>query len=298
MAELNFIVDQNALQTIQDTKLSANFEEMETALNEFVAPYEKLIVSEDAVSSAKNDRAKLRSVASHIDSYRKSVKAIYQTPLKEFEEKCKRLTGIIDRGVTNLDAQVKEFEQKKKEEKLFLLHDYFENQQKGMKYPDYITWEQIENPKWGNVTYTVESAHKDIDLACMSVDKDVQQIIDMSSEFQIALLDNYKKTHDIFGTFHLQERLASQKLQEEKRQAELEAQYKEERAKKVAEQIKTQSNPKPQAEEKEQAYVAVYRIYGTYEDIMQAQQLLNTYEIPYVFDGMVKTDKPVEVALK
>lgn len=297
MAELNFIVDQAALQTVQETKLTANFAEMEAALTEFVAPYEKLIVSEDAISTAKADRAKLRSVASHIDAYRKSVKAIYSTPLKEFEEKCKRLTGIIDKGVTNLDAQVKEFEQKKKEEKLFLLHDYFDNQRMGMNHPEYISWEQIENQKWGNVTYSVDTAHKDIDLACMQTDKDVQDIINLSSEFQLSLLDEYKKHHDIFAVFQMQERLAAQKLREKQKQAELEAQYREAKAKKAADQIKNQSNPKPAEEPKEQMFVAVYRIYGSYETIMTAQQLMNTYEIPYAFDGMAKTDKPVEAAL-
>ena len=290
MAELNFVVDQTALQTIQNTKLSANFEEMETALNEFVAPYEKLIVSEDAVSTAKSDRAKLRSVANHIDSYRKSVKAIYTTPLKEFEEKCKRLTGIIDKGVINLDGQVKEYEQKRKEEKLFLLHDYFDNSKKNMKHPEYVTWEFVENPKWGNATYIREQAHREIDCALLQIDRDVDSIIALSSEFQLPLLDEYKKSHDIYAVFQTQERLAAQKLREEQRQAELESQYREQRAKKVADQIKNQSNPKVEEKEPEQQFVATYEVCGTYDELMSLQNLLSTLKVKYTIIGTKKVE--------
>lgn len=291
MAELNFKVDSNALQVIQNTKLDANFSEMETALKEFVAPYESLIVTEDAVSMAKSDRAKLRSIANNIDSYRKSVKSIYTTPLKEFEEKCKKLTGIIDNGVSNLDKQVKEYELKRREEKLFLLRDYFDNAQKSMKHPEYISWENVYIEKWGNVTYAVETAHKDIDNACLSVDRDVDQIVSLSSEFQTPLLDHYKQTHDVFGTFQMQERLAAQKLREEQRQRELEEQYKAKRAEKIAEEIKSQSNPKPQKEaESEPMFMATYRICGTQQEIMSLQNLLNTLKVKYMLVDTERID--------
>ena len=289
MTEFNFIVDQAALQTIQNTKLTANFAEMETALKKFVAPYESLIVTEDAVSTAKSDRAKLRSFANHIDSYRKSVKSIYQTPLKEFEEKCKRLDAIIDKGVSNLDGQVKEFEQKKREEKLFLLHDYFDNQQKNMKYPDYVSWEQIENPKWGNVTYSTDEAHKDIDIACMGVDRDVQQIMDLSSEFQLALLQEYKKTHNVFDAFHLQEQLATQKKLEEERKKQLE----QEHIKKREEKTQETETVQPEEEKPEMMFLAKYTIYGTQKELMSFQSLLNNLRVRYSIVGVDKITDPV-----
>ena len=289
MTELNFIVDQAALQTIQNTKLTANFAEMETALKKFVAPYESLIVTEDAVSTAKSDRAKLRSFANHIDSYRKSVKSIYQTPLKEFEEKCKRLDAIIDKGVSNLDGQVKEFEQKKREEKLFLLHDYFDNQQKNMKYPDYVSWEQIENPKWGNVTYSTDEAHKDIDIACMGVDRDVQQIMDLSSEFQLALLQEYKKTHNVFDAFHLQEQLATQKKLEKERKKQLEQEYIQKREEKTQEAETVQ----PEEEKPEMYYVEIIKYFGTAKEIESLNNLLRTFKAKY----MIVSCEPAEAVL-
>ena len=291
MAELNFVVDQNALQTVKNTVITANFDEMKKALTEFAEPYKSVIVSEDAIGVAKSDRARIRSISKHIDDYRKLIKNVYSEPLKVFESKCKELTAICDEASGNIDRQVKAYEEKRKEEKLFLLRDYFDNAQKSMKHPEYISWEFVYNEKWGNVTYSVDTAHKDIDNACMSIDRDVDQIIALSSDFQVALLDNYKNTHDVFGTFQMQERLAAQKLREEQRQRELEEQYKAQRAEKIAEEIKNQSNPKPQKEvEAEPMFMATYRICGTQQELMSLQNLLNTLKVKYMLVGTERID--------
>ncbi len=291
MAELNFVVDQNALQTVKSTVITANFDEMKEALTEFAKPYKSVIVSEDAIGIAKADRARIRSVSKHIDDYRKAVKNVYSEPLKVFEAKCKELTAICDEASGNIDRQVKAYEERRREEKLFLLRDYFDNSQKSMKHPDFITWEQVENPKWGNATYSVDTAHKEIDNACLQTDRDVSDIINLSSEFQVALLDNYKKTHDVFGTFQMQERLVAQKLREEQRQRELEEQYKAQRAEKIAEEIKNQSNPKSQKEvEAEPMFMATYRICGTQQELMILQNLLNTLKVKYMLVGTERID--------
>lgn len=306
MAELNFIIDQTALDTVKNTTISANFDEMKEALTEFAEPYKHVIVSEDAIGIAKADRARIRSVSSHIDSYRKAVKNVYTEPLKAFEAKCKELTAICDEAAQNIDTQVKAYEQKRKEEKLFLLRDYFDNQQKNMKYPEFIEWETIQNPKWANTTYSVENAHKDIDIACMGTDRDVQQIVDLSSEFQLSLLNEYKRTHNVFDAFHLQERLAAEKKKEEERQAEMarrkaeaEARAKAEaeaRAKAKAEaetvpndapvdmpelNVEEELLAEPEPVAAEPRYITTLQVEGTAREVSSLENLLKTLRVPY-----------------
>lgn len=301
MAELNFKIDQTALQKIQETELTANFEEMEEALTEFVKPYESLIVTEDAIGLAKGDRAKLRSVAKHIDDYRKLVKRTYTEPLKAFEDKCKSLTGIIDKGVANLDSQVKLFEERRREEKMFLLRDYFDNAKAGLKYPEYADWEVILNEKWGNVTFDIEQAKRDIDLACFNVDHDVQSLMDLHSEFEVALLDNYKKSHLLYETLKMNDRLVEDKKRQEERQKQLEEQYKRQRAEReareMAAKVVEQTNPTPKVEEPEQMYIATFKVHGTYDEIRATQHFMNINKISHLFEGMAKTDKPAEAVL-
>ena len=298
MAELQFKVDQTALTTAKNTVITANFDEMKEALIEFAKPYKSVIVSEDAIGVAKADRARIRAVERHIDDYRKMVKNVYSEPIKAFEAKCKELTAICEEAALNIDTQVKAYDEKRKEEKLFLLRDYFDNAQKSMKHPEYISWEIVENPRWGNVTYLLETAHNDIYIACLQTDKDVDDIIALSSEFQLALLDNYKKTHDLFGTFQMQERLASQKLREEKKQRELEAQYEAQRAQKVADDVKNQSNPEPIKEaEPEPMYVSTFRVYGSAQEIESLYSLLKNLRVKYMVINTEETDEPSESAL-
>lgn len=301
MAELQFKIDTTALQTIQSTELKANFEEMEQALTEFVKPYESIIVTEDAISLAKGDRAKLRSVAKHIDDYRKMVKRAYTEPLKSFEDRCKVLTGIVDKGVSNLDGQVKLFEQRRKEEKLFLLRDYFDNVQKDMKHGEYASWEQVMEERWGNVTYDAEQAKRDIDLACFNIDHDVQSIIDLKSEFELTLLDNYKKSHLLYETLQLNERLTADKKRKEEDQKRLEEQYKqkraEEEARAAAAKVIEKTNPTPKEEEPEQMYVATFKVYGTYEELTKLHGFMVYKKLSHTIEGMTATDKPAEAVL-
>jgi hypothetical protein len=301
MAELQFKVDTTALQTIQSTELKANFEEMEQALTEFVKPYESVIVTEDAISLAKGDRAKLRSVAKHIDNYRKVVKQSYTEPLKTFEDKCKQLTAIIDRGVLNLDAQVKQFEERIKEEKYFGLQEYFGGVQANMKYPEYVEWMDIRNDKWGNKTYDTEQAKRDIDLACFNIDHDVQSIIDLKSEFELTLLDNYKKSHLLYETLQMNDRLMADKKRKEEEQKRLEEQYKqkraEEEARAAAAKVIEKTNPTPKAETTEAMFVATFKVYGTYEELTMLRSFMTYNKLSHTIEGMTATDKPVEAVL-
>lgn len=301
MAELQFKIDTTALQTIQSTELKANFEEMTEALTEFVKPYESIIVTDDGIGMAKVDRAKLRSVAKHVDDYRKMVKRTYTEPLKEFEDQCKKLNAIIDRGISNLDGQVKMFEQKRREEKLWSLNEYFDDVQKKMKHPEYASWEQVMDERWGNVTFDSEQAKRDIDLACFRIDHDVQSIVDLDSEFEVALLDNYRKSHLLYETLQMNDRLVADKKRKEEQQKRLEEEYKQKRAEEEARAAATRviekTNPTPKAEEPEQTYIANFRVCGTYEQVAMIRRFLDINHVDYSLETIEKTNKPVEAVL-
>ena len=234
MAEINFQIDSTALQTIRDTDLKANFEETKLALTEFIEPYTQVIVSEDAISEAKADRAKINAVAKHIDDYRKLVKKVYTEPLKQFEDKCKELVSICDQGKNNIDYQLTEFEEKRKQEKLSYLEDYYFHKVTKDN-PEYITFKQALHPKWENKTVSLEECQKYINDTVQKVDKEVNTIRSLHSQWETSLLDEYSRTHDLLSALALNERLTEKAQQEaerkrreqeerERRQAELERQ--------------------------------------------------------------------------
>ena len=308
MRELKFVVDDNAVETVRNTKLTANFDEMKDALIEFTEPYKGIIVSADEISVAKSDRAKIRSVAKKIDDYRKMIKRAYTEPLKQFEDKCKQLTAICDEASDNIDRQVKEYERIRKEEKLFLLKDYYSNAEN--PYPEYATWEYLFDERWGNVTYSVDNAHKDIDEGIARIATEIKTIKSLRSEHEIALLDHYKQSHEIISTLALNERLIEQKAQREeaeRRRQERLAEIEQERLRQEALKEATppampEENVQPEAkvkvvQDEPEHYVGTFRVYGTYEEFMMLRQFMNRNGIQHTFEGMTATEEPYDVAL-
>lgn len=233
MAEINFQIDSTALQTIRDTDLKANFEETKLALTEVIHPYTQLIVSEDGIASAKSDRARINKIKTNIDSYRKMVKAAYNEPYKRIEEKFKELTAVCDQGINNIDYQVAEYEQKRKQEKLSFLEDYYFNAPKDN--PEYMAFKLALHPKWENKTTPIEECTKYIDDVIKKTDTEIRTIRNLHSQWETSLLDEYSRTHDILSALALNERLTEKAQQEaerkrkeqeayERRQAELERQ--------------------------------------------------------------------------
>ena len=222
MGELNFVVDNTALETVRNTPITANFDEMKEGLKELVAPYRNMIVSEDAISSAKSDRARLRKVENNIDDYRKTVKKIYTEPLTLFESKCKELSAICKEASNHLDIQIKAFENKQKEEKKKALLEYFYEQASG--YADYISFAEIFNEKWLNATFSSDSAKQAINEAIAKTASDVNCICGLASPFGETLLKEYTETKDLARVIQLNTRLTEQaKAEEERLRAKLEA---------------------------------------------------------------------------
>ena len=308
MRELRFVVDDNAVETVRNTKLTANFDEMKEALIEFTEPYKGIIVSADEISVAKSDRAKIRSVAKKIDDYRKMIKRAYTEPLKQFEDKCKQLTTICDEASDNIDKQIKTFEQIRKEEKISSLKEYYTKANN--PYPDYATWEYLYDERWGNVTYNIDTAKKDIDEGIDRISTEIKTVKSLRSEFELMLLDHYKQSHEIISTLALNERLIEQKKQKEEaerrrqeRLAEIEAERKrqEEMAKAAPPVVQEETiEPEPQVEvvqEEPEHFIGNFRVYGTYEELMMLRQFMNRNNIHHAFDGMNRTDKPADIAL-
>ena len=286
LAEINFQIDSTALQTIQNTELKANFEETKVALAEIVYPYTKLIVSENGIVSAKNDRAKLNRLKANIDSYRKMVKAAYNEPYKRVEEKFKELTAICDTGINNIDGQVAEYEKKRKEEKLFLLKEYYRNAEK--KNPEYCDFEYALHPKWELKGTSLDECKDYIDNSIRKVDSEVFAIKGLHSEWEISMLADYQKTHDMLSAMEVHERMTMVRQQEEERRKKEQETF---------EKTQTQVPAIEHADEKEQVYIATIHIYGTLEEITAVKRYCNQHGIEAIYDGKEPTDKPVEVFL-
>lgn len=287
MQQIEFTVDNTALAAVKDIVIDANYEEMEAWLKETVTPYATMIVTEDSIADAKADRAKIRKARASIDDYRKSIEREYKKPVEDFKARVKPLLEICDSGIENLDSQVKAFEAAQKQAKIDGLRVYFEAA--AGEAAEFVTFDQISNPKWENNGYSVEDAQKEIDEAISRTNQSVMMIRAIGNEFVPSLLIEYSKSHDLGAVLKMNQNLIARKEAEEKKKEEYarlraEAEIAKQKKAACAAEIKPAApavNSDPVQDTAPEVRVVDFRVYATAEQLSALKVFLNTNGIRY-----------------
>jgi hypothetical protein len=185
-----------------------NHEELKNFLIEKTSKYNSLVVTEDSIKSAKEDKAKLNKFRTAIEDERKRIKKQCLQPYEEFEKKCKEIVALIDKPIISIDTQIKAFDDEEKERKYKALQQHFDDNAKELL--GIITLDQIINPKWAN------KGERLLDLAQQIYDKldkirqDLKVIGDLKSPYEFQMKDIYLKTFDVSKALAEQSRLEEQ----------------------------------------------------------------------------------------
>lgn len=171
-----------SVQIKQPVIITGNFEEMQQELSNMMQAYAGLEVTEANLPERKKDIATLRKIKSAIEDKRKAAKKDYEKPFKAFEAECKKLTGIIDKEIDRINADMDVYEQKRKADKRILIAQLY-SQNIG-EYADYIPLESVYRPQWENKTYTEIAIINDIQEAVLTVKNDLRTIDTMCDPWQ------------------------------------------------------------------------------------------------------------------
>lgn len=207
------------LSVIQPQSIESNFRETKEWLQNALAPYQNMVVSEDAISTAKVDRANINKLKKTLDDKRKAVKKQWLEPYTKWEEQVTELIKMCDDASGNIDTQVKKFEEAVKEDKLKALKIYFKGQANGMSVSDYVTFDDLFDKRWLNVTSKTETVMEEIRGLLTNVQDDLRTIRNLNSEHELALLEEYKRTHSIRDVLAKEKALKDIKAQEANRKA-------------------------------------------------------------------------------
>ena len=165
-----------------------NYQELKKEIAERTLPYKGLIVTEDAIPTAKADLAKLRKLEKAIDDRRKDVKKEYNAPYMEFEAKVKDILSDIQEAIGNIDSQVKGFEKQADDEKLSQIQKFF-----GLAFDELakdIRFEKVYNPKWLNKGYKMAEIEEEIAAAANKLYADIEVVKGLKSPHETSLLSN------------------------------------------------------------------------------------------------------------
>ena len=208
------------LAVLNPQHIETNFEAVDAYLTEAMEPYTQMVVTEDSIGDAKKTLAQLRKLKDGINSQKIAVKREWMKPYTEYEDKAKQLMSRVEAGISNIDGQVKDYDSRRKEQKVQALKDYFDQEASRYRVEEYLGWNLIRNPKWANASFSVEDAENEISGIITDTAKDIDYITGMGSPFEAAMLEEYRKCRDLRAVLALELRLKARQEAEERKKAE------------------------------------------------------------------------------
>lgn len=208
------------LAVLNPQHIETNFEAVDAYLTEAMEPYTQLVVTEDSIGDAKKTLAQLRKLKDGINAQKIAVKREWMKPYTEYEDKAKQLMSRVEAGISNIDGQVKDYDTRRKEQKMADLKSTFEFEAARYRVEEYLDWNLIRNPKWANASFSVEDAENEISGIITDTAKDIDYITGMGSPFEAAMLEEYRKCRDLRAILALELRLKARQEAEERKKAE------------------------------------------------------------------------------
>ena len=174
----------------QPPVITGNFAEMQDELASMMQAYAGLEVTEENIPERKKDVATLRKIKEAIESKRKAAKKEYEGPFKVFESECKKLTGIIDKEIDRINADMNVYEQKRIALKRERVSEIYDNNIGDCA--EYLPLESLRRKEWDNKTYTEANIASDIQESVIAVRSDLQSIENL---VEADWLDECKKAY-------------------------------------------------------------------------------------------------------
>lgn len=199
----------------------ANLQQLKEELIPRLKKYNELVVTEDSIKAAKEDKAALNKLKAAIEDQRKSIKKMYLEPYNALEAQCKEVVALIDAPIKAIDGQIKAFDEIEKQNKYKELEEAFT----ALNAPEWVTINDILNPKWGNKTEKIDSLKADMAEKLKKINEDVAKIGDMYGEksYYLPILNRYKTTKDFSQTAVYAVQLENEYKREQERKAREEA---------------------------------------------------------------------------
>ena len=201
-----------------------NKEEFMELVASITEQYEGLTYTEDQMKSAKADRAKLNAMKKAISDRRIQVKKAVMEPYTKFEAEVSEVTALIDKPIAMIDGQIKEYEDRTKEEKKAALKKHFEEIASDLE--GILTFDRVFDQRYLNVSVSLNKAKADIQEKVDRVHTDLRSLEGFCEEKYLTIAkDAYIRTLNVSDAL-----AEARRLQEFDRKAEEERLRREEEA--------------------------------------------------------------------
>lgn len=248
----------NSLEALPKT-IDFNFEELKTQLASSLELYTGLVVTEDGIKSAKDDRAKLNKLREALEAKRKEVKKECMAPYTDFEGKVKGLVALIDQPIAAIDGQLKAYEEQRRAAKRADILSIYEETVGELR--SLLPFEKLWQDGWYNTGVSMKKIREAIVAAEAKAASDLEVLATVESEFaeavKIKYLEHLDLNEALLERARLQERAKRLREYEEQRAkaaANLPEEQRMEAASRGAEQAANIPEPAAGAEQAETVY--------------------------------------------
>lgn len=285
MADMEFVMSTD-LETLPKT-IDFNFEQLKEQLSASLELYTGMVVTEDSIKAAKEDRARLNKLREALESKRKEVKKQCMAPCTDFEAKVKELVYLVDQPIGAIDGQLLEFEERRRAEKRAAILAVYEESVGELR--ELLPFERVWQDGWYNKYATMKKIKDEIEAAVKKASSDLEVLSTVESEFAQAVKIKYLERLDLNEALaeraRLQERARKLREYEDQRKRAAEEQ---ERLALPAAQEPTQEpagpeKPHQEAEEalEEQIYLLRFECQLTRNQAAELAAWLKTRNIIY-----------------
>ena len=202
-------------------KITFNFEELKTELQEKVSHYETLVYTDEQIQEAKKDKANLNKLKKALNDERIRREKEYMIPFNDFKAQVNEIISIIDKPIAVIDSQVKSYEEQKKQEKMNAIRDMWCNTE---VIDGRLTFDKIFNEKWLNASVSMKSIQTEMIESIKKFNDDMATLANLP-EFGFEATEVYKTSLDMNKAISEAQRMS----QIQKAKAEKEAEAKKER---------------------------------------------------------------------
>lgn len=191
--------------------IEANFDELKAGIQERARQYEMSLYSEDQIKLAKADRASLNKLKKALNDERIRMEKEYMIPFTEFKSRINEIISIIDKPIAAIDTQIKDYEEKQKNEKEVAIRQYMSSYVLPYDIPINMIW----NPKWLLSTISLKAAYAEVDAKVEQVAEDLETL-EALEEYQAEAIRWYSETLDLRGALNYIRQLKDQKAAAER----------------------------------------------------------------------------------
>ena len=177
--------------------------ELKAEIEEKMQEYKSLVFTEDTIKEAKADRAKLNKLRAAFEDERKRIKKLCMAPYDAFEKQVKELIALIDEPIRLIDGQIKEVEEKRRNDKRREIEELFPS----IGFQPFVTLDMVWDDKWLNATVSMAKIEEQMKSQLYKIGNEVHTIRELP-EFSFEAMETYKKTLDLAKAIQEGQRLS------------------------------------------------------------------------------------------